>query len=64
MIKTNKENLVMQSVGGKVHSPIISSPYRISRDGKPMILPATGFLQCKSGRFMYEMGRRPCGARS
>lgn len=42
MIKTNKENLVMQSVGGKVHSPIISTPYRVSRDGKPMILPATG----------------------
>ena len=39
MIKTNKEFLVMQSVGGKVHSP---SPYRISRDGDPMILPATG----------------------
>lgn len=44
MIKTNKENLVMQSVGGKVHSPIISSPYRISRDGKPMILPVTGYF--------------------
>lgn len=42
MIKTNKKNLVMQSVGGKVHSPIVSSPYRISREGEPMILPATG----------------------
>lgn len=42
MIKTNKEMLVVQSVGGKVHSPIIASPYRISREGKPMILPATG----------------------
>jgi hypothetical protein len=42
MIKTNKEFLVMQSVGGKVHSPTIASPYRISRDGDPMILPATG----------------------
>lgn len=42
MIKTNKEFLVMQSVGGKVHSPTIASPYRISRDGEPMILPATG----------------------
>lgn len=42
MLKTNKENLVMQSVGGKVHSPIVASPYRISRDGIPMILPATG----------------------
>ena len=42
MIKTNKEFLVMQSVGGKVHSPAIASPYRISREGEPMILPATG----------------------
>lgn len=42
MIKTNKEFLVMQSVGGKVHSPTIASPYRISRDGDLMILPATG----------------------
>ncbi|MBR8711313.1 hypothetical protein IX317_001712 [Fusobacterium sp. DD29] len=42
MIKTNRDCLVMQSVGGKVHSPAIRSPYRISRDGKPMILPATG----------------------
>ena len=42
MIKTNKEFLVKQSVGGKVHSPIVASPYRISRDGIPMILPATG----------------------
>lgn len=42
MIKTNKEFLVMQSVGGKVHSPTIASPYRISRDGDPLILPATG----------------------
>ena len=42
MIKTNEEFLVMQSVGGKVHSPTIASPYRISRDGDPMILPATG----------------------
>jgi hypothetical protein len=42
MIKTNRNFLVMQSVGGKIHSPMVSSPYRISRDGEPMIVPATG----------------------
>lgn len=43
MIKTNKDLLVMQSVHGKIHSPMAaSSPYRIHRDGRPMILPATG----------------------
>lgn len=42
LIKTNKERLVMQSVQGKIHSPTVSSPYRINRDGKGEILPATG----------------------
>lgn len=42
MIKTNKEKLVMQSVGGRIHSPIVGSPYRIERDGIGRILPATG----------------------
>ncbi|HAE92578.1 MAG TPA: DUF4438 domain-containing protein [Tissierella sp.] len=43
MIKTNKDKLVIQSVQGKIHSPIMGpSPYRISSDGKPMILHGTG----------------------
>ena len=43
MLKTNKEKLVVQSVHGKIHSPIMGpSPYRISHDGKPMILHGTG----------------------
>lgn len=43
MLKTNKDKLVIQSVQGKIHSPIMGpSPYRISHDGKPMILHATG----------------------
>ena len=42
MIKTNKKRLVMQSVQGRIHSPTVSSPYRINRDGKGEILPATG----------------------
>ena len=43
MLKTNKRNLVIQSVHGKIHSPIMGpSPYRISHEGKPMILHGTG----------------------
>ncbi len=43
MLKINKDKLVIQSVQGKIHSPIMGpSPYRISHDGKPMILHATG----------------------
>lgn len=41
-MKTNKGKLVMQSVKGKIHSPTMGSPYRISSEGRPMILPATG----------------------
>lgn len=43
MLKTNRDKLVIQSVHGKIHSPIMASnPYKISSDGKPMILHATG----------------------
>jgi len=42
LIKTNKKRLVMQSVQGRIHSPTVISPYRINRDGKGEILPATG----------------------
>ena len=42
MLKTNKERLVMQSVQGKIHSPLASNPYRINRDGIAEVLPATG----------------------
>lgn len=42
MINTNKQRLVMQSVQGKVHSPIASNPYRVNRDGLAEVLPATG----------------------
>ncbi|MEA4960589.1 hypothetical protein SDC9_121461 [bioreactor metagenome] len=42
MIKINKDRLVMQSVQGKVHSPIVKNPYRISSEGQGKILPATG----------------------
>lgn len=43
MLKTNKDKLVIQSVHGKIHSPMMGpSPYRISHEGKPMILHGTG----------------------
>ncbi len=42
MIKTNRDLLVMQSVIGAISSPAKSSPYRISHNGIPMILPGTG----------------------
>ncbi|MGL5415168.1 MAG: DUF4438 domain-containing protein [Clostridium sp.] len=41
MIKTNKEKVVKWSVMGKVHHPV-GGGYRITHEGVPMILPATG----------------------
>lgn len=40
-MKTNKNNLVMQSLQGKVHHPL-GGGYRITHEGTPRILPATG----------------------
>lgn len=40
-MKTNKDRLVMQSVQGKIHHPL-GGNYRISHEGHPQILPATG----------------------
>lgn len=43
MIKTNKNKLVMQSVIGQISSPTFSkTPYVISADGKPLVLPSVG----------------------
>lgn len=43
MLKTNKEKLVMQSVQGKIHSPMKgNNPHRITSDGNAVILPGTG----------------------
>lgn len=42
MLKTNINKLVKQSVQGKIHHPVQSFPYRISGDGVPNVLPATG----------------------
>lgn len=41
MLKTNKQHVVKWSVQGKVHHPV-GGTYRISHEGRPMILPATG----------------------
>lgn len=54
-MKTNRDKLVMQSVQGKIHSPIIGgSPYRISSNGVPKILPAIGGIT-----YNYQIGD-PC----
>ena len=42
MIKTNKDRVVMQSVQGQIAHPVAVYPYRISHEGAPLILPATG----------------------
>lgn len=43
MLRTNREKVVMQSVQGKIHHPTGGNmPYRISHNGEPCILPATG----------------------
>ena len=41
MIRTNMDKLVKVSVMGEISSPT-SSPYRISADGRPVVLPGTG----------------------
>ncbi len=40
-MKTNRDKLVMQSVQGKIHHPL-GGTYRITHEGNPRILPATG----------------------
>ena len=52
MLKTNRDKLVIQSVQGKIHSPIMGpSPYRISHTGIPMILHGTGGIT-----YNYQIG--------
>jgi hypothetical protein len=41
-VKTNVDKLVKISVIGEVSSPVSRSAYRISHDGKPMVLPGVG----------------------
>lgn len=58
MITTNEKKLIMQSVQGKIHHPTSGvSPYRISSEGEPCILPATGGItyNVKIGDCVYGM---------
>lgn len=41
MLKTNKDRVVKWSVQGKVHHPT-GGNYRITHEGKPVVVPATG----------------------
>ena len=40
-LKTNRDKVVKWSVMGKIHHPV-GGGYRITHDGIPMVLPATG----------------------
>lgn len=55
MLTTNKEKVVKWSVQGKIHHPL-GGGYRITHDGIPMILPATGGISynVKIGDSAYE----------
>ncbi len=41
-IRTNEDKLVRISVTGEVASPVARSAYRITHDGKPVVLPGVG----------------------
>ncbi|MGY5853828.1 MAG: DUF4438 domain-containing protein [Candidatus Thorarchaeota archaeon] len=41
-IKTNEDKLVKISVTGEVASPVTSRAYRITHDGRPVVLPGVG----------------------
>lgn len=55
--KINAARLVMQSVAGAVRHPSMGNPYRISHEGVPHILPATGAItyNVKVGDSVYAM---------
>jgi len=42
MLRMNLDKLVMISVVGEVSSPLFRTPYRISADGSPLVLPGVG----------------------
>lgn len=43
MLNTNRDKLIIQSVLGEISSPTFGvSPYRISPDGEPQVLPSVG----------------------
>lgn len=42
MLRTNKDRLVMISIQGRVSYPVRRGPYRITYDGKPVVVPGVG----------------------
>ncbi|MDO8898460.1 MAG: DUF4438 domain-containing protein, partial [Bacteroidales bacterium] len=42
MLRTNKDKLVMISVQGRVSYPVKRGSYRITYDGKPVVVPGVG----------------------
>ena len=57
VLRTNKEKLVKLSVIGEVTSPIYGrSPYRISADGQPVVLPGVGGIT-----YNIRVGDPACG---
>jgi len=42
MIRTNRDKLVMISVQGEVNHPKAVAPYRVTVEGRPVVLPGTG----------------------
>ena len=57
MLRTNIDKLVKISVMGEVSSPVFRrSPYRISSDGKPVVLPSVGGIT-----YNVRVGDTACG---
>ena len=57
MLRTNEDKLVKISVVGEVASPIFGrSPYRISADGHPVVLPSVGGIT-----YNIRVGDLACG---
>lgn len=56
MLKTNKDKVVKWSVQGKIHHPLALS-YRVTHEGKPVILPSTGGISynVKIGDCVYGL---------
>nr|WP_243196472.1 DUF4438 domain-containing protein [[Eubacterium] tenue] len=56
MVKTNKGKVVKWSAQGKIHHPLASS-YRVTYEGKSVILPSTGGISynVKVGDCVYGL---------
>lgn len=56
-LKTNKENVVMYSVMGRIHHPIIRTPYKTTVEGNAITVPGVGGVtyNVKIGDSVYGM---------